>query len=136
LLRDTDVMSMAHSLEVRVPLLDHRLVEAVLRLPGWVQRNGRGPKALLVDALGPDLPPMIRERHDKRGFAFPLDFWLRRGLEISPILLSENSRFKSKLLTSAIGYVLEAYWNGRMHWSRLWALGILTGWAAANAVGL
>src|SRR5207253_3798015 len=53
LLRDTDAMSMAHSLEVRVPFVDAKVVDYVLSLPGeWkVSKNGSGPKPLLADAV-------------------------------------------------------------------------------------
>ena len=51
LLRDTDSMSMAHSIEVRVPFLDHALVEFVARLPGSIKRTNGRPKSLLIDAL-------------------------------------------------------------------------------------
>ena len=84
LLRDTDVMSMAHSLEVRVPLLDVRLVEYVLRLPAALKTHppggGAGPKPLLTAALGERLPAVIRQRREKQGFTFPFDVWLREGL--------------------------------------------------------
>src|SRR5439155_7597659 len=56
LLRDTDAMSMAHSLEVRVPFLDHVLVESVMRLPESAKKNGKVPKPLLVRALQDLLP--------------------------------------------------------------------------------
>src|SRR5207302_7039764 len=71
LLRDTDVMSMAHSLEVRVPLLDHCLVEAVLGLPGEAHGKSPFPKPLLATALRDLLPGTISERRDKQGFVFP-----------------------------------------------------------------
>jgi asparagine synthase (glutamine-hydrolysing) len=130
LLRDTDVMSMAHSLEVRVPLLDHRLVQAVLRLPEWVQRNGDGPKALLVDALGPDLPPMIRERRDKMGFSFPFGLWLGRMLwpYVAEKLCELSLRRLEPLFLKpeAILQIKRAYEGGRIHWSRVWAFLIWT----------
>jgi asparagine synthase (glutamine-hydrolysing) len=76
LLRDADVFSMAVSLELRVPLLDHPLVEAVARLPGrWKVPDPR-PKPLLLDAVGPTLPASVAQRR-KRGFTFPWDAWLR-----------------------------------------------------------
>ncbi len=59
LLRDTDAMSMAHSLEVRVPFLDHSLVESVARLPESAKRNGKTPKSLLVGALQDLLPDEV-----------------------------------------------------------------------------
>jgi len=127
LLRDTDVMSMAHSLEVRVLLLDHRLVEAVLRLPEWVQRNGQGPKALLVDALGPDLPPMIRERRDKMGFSFPFGLWMLQQLKSFAIeaLVENNNSLRNILSQESINSIKENFQSGKLHWSRLWALAVL-----------
>src|SRR5713226_2480781 len=59
LLRDTDAVSMANSLEVRVPLLDHRLVEFVARLPKRMKYIAGVPKALLVEALSDVLPDIV-----------------------------------------------------------------------------
>lgn len=77
LLRDADVFSMAHGLELRVPLLDHELVELVLPLPDRLKARRRGdpPKPLLVAAAGPRLPRIALG--PKRGFSFPWDAWLR-----------------------------------------------------------
>jgi asparagine synthase (glutamine-hydrolysing) len=72
-------MSMAHGLEVRLPLLDHRLVEFVLSLPsGWLV----GPlptegKRILRRLVGPMLPEGILNR-PKHGFVIPLNDWIRR----------------------------------------------------------
>jgi len=82
LLRDTDQMSMAHALEVRVPLLDHRLVESVARLPGHLKVTpGRSSriKGLLVDALPVSLPEQVLRR-PKMGFVLPWEYWLRQAL--------------------------------------------------------
>jgi asparagine synthase (glutamine-hydrolysing) len=82
LLRDTDQMSMAHSLEVREPLLDHVLVETVGRLPGALKmvpgRQG-SIKGLLLDALPEPLPDAVVQR-PKMGFVFPWEHWLREEL--------------------------------------------------------
>src|SRR5262249_28333525 len=76
LLRDCDVFSMAVGLELRVPLLDHVLVERVVQLPGsWKEPDPR-PKPLLLDAVGPPLSSSV-SRRPKRGFTFPWDAWLR-----------------------------------------------------------
>jgi len=79
LLRDGDVFSMAHGLEVRVPLLDHKLVEEVFLLPGKWKRPDPRMKPLLVDAVGPRLPREVYTS-TKRGFTFPWDAWLRGAL--------------------------------------------------------
>ena len=80
LLRDADAFSMAHGLELRVPLLDHELVELVLPLPDRLKARRRGdpPKPLLVAAAGPRLPKVACG--PKRGFSFPWEAWLRGPL--------------------------------------------------------
>ncbi|HVJ80933.1 MAG TPA: asparagine synthase (glutamine-hydrolyzing), partial [Planctomycetia bacterium] len=82
LLRDGDQMSMAHALEVRVPLLDRPLVEAAARIPGRLrlERGSLGPiKGLLVDSVPTPLPREIVDR-PKMGFVLPFGKWLRGEL--------------------------------------------------------
>ena len=80
LLRDSDVFSMAHGLELRVPLLDHVVVDQVTALPGCWKRPGQHRlKPLLLDAVGPRLPAGSA-RSPKRGFTFPWSSWLRGPL--------------------------------------------------------
>lgn len=131
LLRDTDVMSMAHSLEVRVPLLDHRLVEAVLRLPDAVKRDGGPPKPLLRRAVEDLLPAAVRTRRDKWGFVFPFDLWLRGPLRRT--CLEWQGGPADLLRPEAVRKIQRAYESGRLHWSRPWALAVLQGWGAENA---
>jgi asparagine synthase (glutamine-hydrolysing) len=76
LLRDSDFMSMAHGLEVRVPLIDHQLARQVLALPGSWKLNAGTPKPLLVKALGGELPEKVVHR-PKRGFTLPFEHWMR-----------------------------------------------------------
>ena len=78
LLKDTDQMSMANSLEVREPFFDHELIEYVLRIPDNM-KNGSNPKSLLLKATGDLLPPEIYQR-PKKGFTFPWNHWLRNEL--------------------------------------------------------
>jgi asparagine synthase (glutamine-hydrolysing) len=75
LLRDSDQMSMAHALEVRVPFLDHELVEYVLSLPDGIKRPVT-PKRLLVESMSDLLPDYIVNR-PKMGFVFPWRDWLK-----------------------------------------------------------
>jgi asparagine synthase (glutamine-hydrolysing) len=129
LLRDTDVMSMAHSLEVRVPLLDHRLVEAVLRLPPELkQANGHGPKPLLTRAVADLLPPLVRDRRDKRGFTFPFDVWLRGPLRRNGH--APSAALQGLLRTEQVAQVSRLFEADKIHWSRPWALNILERWAS------
>ncbi len=133
LLRDTDVMSMAHSLEVRVPLLDHHLVEAVLRLPASVKamRNGSGPKPLLAEALGQRLPALVRHRNDKRGFTFPFDVWLRGPLQCADDAASVA--LPGLLRHERVRHVYRGFAAGTIHWSRPWALKVLESWYVSCA---
>jgi asparagine synthase (glutamine-hydrolysing) len=128
LLRDTDVMSMAHSLEVRVPLLDHRLVEAVLRLPASAKRDGSRPKGLLLQSVGDRLPPLVRDRREKQGFTFPFDIWFRGALR--DVFLERPPH--QLLRADAAARVQRVYQMGKLHWSRPWALAVLQGWALAG----
>jgi asparagine synthase (glutamine-hydrolysing) len=124
LLRDTDVMSMAHSLEVRVPFLDHPFVEFAMGLPRRLKANGHPPKWLLLKALGDRLPPQAAQQ--KRGFTFPLGHWLRGPLRprVEEVLKNGRGIFRPQAVAQLQAQV-EA---GRAHWSRLWALVVLALW--------
>ncbi len=127
LLRDTDVMSMAHSLEVRVPFLDHKLVELAARLPLHLRANGYPPKWLLRKALGDLLPP--EAGRTKRGFTLPMDRWLVGPLRarVADALRGGAGVFRQP----AIARLESEVKNGRAHWSRLWALVVLVLWLRA-----
>ena len=123
LLRDTDVMSMAHSLEVRVPLLDKRLVETVLRFPDSIKANhGSGQKPLLVQALGDDLPALVRKRREKQGFTFPFDIWLRGKLRAKAEAVTNQVELSEWLHPEMVNGVSQDFQANRIHWSRPWAL--------------
>ena len=79
ILTKVDRASMAHALEVRVPLLDHVLVEWAATLPPRLRLNARGSKYVLKQALRPHLPAAVLRRR-KMGFAVPLAAWLRGSL--------------------------------------------------------
>jgi len=81
ILTKVDRMSMAHSLEVRVPLLDHKLVEFVMALPPSSKIKGRETKVLLRRALNGHVPPQVLTR-PKHGFISPIGHWLRRELAV------------------------------------------------------
>jgi len=78
LLRDMDTMSMAHSLEVRVPFIDHKLVEYVAAIPPGLKLNGMDTKYILKESVKDMVPGKILSRK-KMGFAFPIGIWLRQG---------------------------------------------------------
>ncbi len=128
LLRDTDAMSMAHSLEVRVPLLDHVLVEWALRLPERV-KAGR-PKALLLEAVGELLPRELHTR-PKRGFVLPFARWLRAELryEVEASLRRPPDALGALLDPDATAEVWNTYLRGDRRWHRPFALYAACKWA-------
>jgi asparagine synthase (glutamine-hydrolysing) len=130
LLRDTDAMSMAHGLEVRVPLIDHHLVERLLSVPGAVKLSRATPKWLLVEAVG-DLPREVVER-PKQGFELPFRNWLAGALrdEVESTLL--DSPLTALLREGAAEGVWRGFLAGRTTWSRVWALYVLGRWADLN----
>lgn len=80
LLKDTDQMSMAVSLEVREPFFDHELIEFIMGIPDGFKQRGNKPKSFLLDALGPMIPEEIYNR-PKQGFVFPWKNWFRLELQ-------------------------------------------------------
>jgi len=133
LLRDTDSMSMAHSLEVRVPYLDHPVVEFVTRLPEWVKRSSGVPKSLLVEAMG-DLLPAEVVSQTKRTFTLPWEYWLRGPLkkEIEAELHSLATPLRQFLNAEAVERVWKNFVNGQTSWSRVWGLFVLNRWATQH----
>jgi asparagine synthase (glutamine-hydrolysing) len=124
LLRDTDVMSMAHGVEIRCPLIDHELVEFTAALPAAWKFHGP-PKALLLRALGDWIPPELAQR-PKAGFTLPFESWLRGALNgtISEILHSPDDLIDQ----SGALALWAAFKRGRVHWSRVWAIIMLRLW--------
>jgi asparagine synthase (glutamine-hydrolysing) len=121
LLRDGDVMSMAHSVEMRVPFLDHRLVERVLSLPARYKLSRERPKPLLLSALDGRVPRGVWDRR-KMGFTLPMTRWMRTREPELRATCHEN-----KLLDAhAVDRVWDGFLRGRHHWSRPWALYVLT----------
>jgi asparagine synthase (glutamine-hydrolysing) len=131
LLRDTDAMSMAHGLEVRVPLIDHKLVERMLEVPGRVKLREREPKWMLVTAAG-DLPREIVDR-PKRGFELPYKHWLLGALRQQVEASIGSPRLTGVIEKSAMLDVWKGFLDGRLSWSRVWSLYVLGEWMELNA---
>jgi asparagine synthase (glutamine-hydrolysing) len=133
LLRDTDSMSMRHSLEVRVPFLDSALVEFMLSLPESQKRNAAQPKALLVEALGELLPQDIVAQK-KRTFTFPWENWMRGALRerIGAGLADWSPALESILAGGEVQEVWNEFLAGRTTWSRPWSLYVLNEWVKRN----
>jgi asparagine synthase (glutamine-hydrolysing) len=133
LLRDTDAMSMAHSLEVRVPFVDVNVVNYVLSLPGaWKLRND-SPKPLLADALG-DLLPRDFLARPKMGFTLPFEKWLQQNLrhEVSSVLENAGPILNSEAVKKIWRNFLEK--PRAVGWSRPWSLYVLAKWCEINGV--
>jgi asparagine synthase (glutamine-hydrolysing) len=133
LLRDTDSMSMRHSLEVRVPFLHTPLVEYVLRLPESVKRNPAKPKALLIGALK-DLLPQEVLTQNKRTFTFPWETWLRGDLgnRVAVGLGDWSPALESHIEPRFAQAVWKDFLRGRTTWSRPWSLYVLNEWTKRN----
>lgn len=128
LLRDSDVMSMAHSLELRVPLLDHRLVMTCLEAG---VAGERPPKAALLAAADGLLPPSV-DRRRKRGFVLPMDAWLRGPLVE---LVEDGLAVVERRLPRIPVRDLRARFLGRrLPWARLWEVVVLGHWLRARAL--
>src|SRR5437868_14373935 len=106
-------MSMAHSLELRVPLLDTWLVNEVMAWPTASRLSGPR-KATLREAMREKLPAEILDRRTKRGFTFPMQRWLAAP--------SAND------LWDGLTDIKRDFDAGRVHWSRVWALMVLKQW--------
>lgn len=137
LLRDTDSMSMAHSLEVRVPFVDLAVASFVVPLPGAWKLAGSYPKPLLVDALGDLLPPEIVNR-PKMGFTLPFAQWLQTTLrvEVERILTDDTSLQSWGLNAPAVREVWRRFLAAphKVGWTRPWALFVLARWCARHEV--
>ena len=129
LLRDTDSVSMAHSLEVRVPLLDHVLVEFVAQLPAAAKQRRGVNKALLVESLRGLLPEEI-VRGRKRTFTFPWEHWLRGslGARVRAGLEQPAPALAPHMDAAAVQAVWPAFQASKTNWSRPWSLYVLNQW--------
>jgi len=125
-----DRMSMANSLEIRCPLLDHKLAEFAARLPHhWKIRHGRG-KAILIDALRDRFPPQLLTRR-KTGFGVPLVEWFRGPLRPLVEDCLGGRRFLERGIVSPefLRYLIAEHQRGRRDNSHhLWALLVLEMW--------
>ncbi|HEV8430021.1 MAG TPA: asparagine synthase (glutamine-hydrolyzing) [Pyrinomonadaceae bacterium] len=134
LLRDTDAMSMAHSLEVRVPFVDMKVVDYVLSLPGeWKTAASAGPKPLLADAVADLLPKEFLNR-PKMGFTLPFENWLQGKLrgEVASVLERPTCGLNAQAVREVWSRFLEK--PRAVGWSRPWSLYVLARWCEINGV--
>lgn len=118
-----DRMSMAHSLEVRAPLLDYRVIEFAASLPSRMKINGSTKKYILKKAFGRVLPERILHRR-KHGFTVPLDHWFRSDLsQITENCLIRNPAMAAYFSLPEIGRIWQEHQEMRVdHGTLLWSL--------------
>jgi asparagine synthase (glutamine-hydrolysing) len=130
LLMRVDKMTMANSVEARVPFLDHELVEFALALPADMKvRNGEG-KYLLKKAVEGILPPEVINR-PKQGFVAPVSDWLRSetGAKIRRDIKSSSLTERGLLDYEAIDRLWDAHQSGRGEWAfQLWNIYNVSAW--------
>jgi asparagine synthase (glutamine-hydrolysing) len=124
LLRDADQMSMAVSLEMRVPFLDHDLVEYVLGLPAAEKKRYSGVKGVLVEACRDLLPSSVYDR-PKAGFVLPMKHWMQGPLA-SFVEEGLRETIERRLLPEVfVNELRTSFQGGTLHWTRLWAAVVL-----------
>jgi asparagine synthase (glutamine-hydrolysing) len=130
ILTKVDRMSMAHSLEVRVPLLDHVFVEYVARLPTRYKLRGQTMKYCFKKAFGPLLPDEILHR-SKMGFGIPLRYWFAHDLHdfVRDVLFDSRAMQRGYFRTDFLEALVREHSNGRRdHSYLLWSLMALELW--------
>jgi asparagine synthase (glutamine-hydrolysing) len=139
LLRDTDTASMAVSLEVRVPLLDHEVLEAAGALDATARFEPLGRKQVLRDLALGGLDPRLFER-PKSGFVLPIERWCRQLLrdEVEASLEDAALCESTGLAPEAVARLWRAFQAGApgLYWSRIWALFVLLHWCRTHSVRL
>ncbi len=134
LLRDADQMGMANSLEIRVPFLDHRLVEYVLSLSDEL-KYPEYPKKLLVDSIKGWIPNEIIHRK-KMGFVFPWEDWMKNELQQFCKIAIENLESISIFNMNNVKLLWENFLKGddSIHWLQIWNLAVIGKWISINNI--
>lgn len=144
LLRDIDAVSMAHSLEVRVPYLDHIVADMALSLPdaaklGDISRLGSslehstyrqlGAKRILID-VGRRLLPGDLDSQAKRGFSMPFDSWLKGALGevLQDTLSADTVRRRGLFNEERVMAMKDGFFGGRVLWTQPWLLMMVELW--------
>jgi asparagine synthase (glutamine-hydrolysing) len=131
ILTKVDRASMANSLEVRVPLLDHEFMELIATMPSGLKLKGRDGKHILKQALRPFVNASILDR-SKRGFSIPLKDWLRK--ELKPVfedsVLSGNSIVMDYLDHQYVNTLWKEHQSGMRDYAfELWAVLFFAKWS-------
>ncbi len=139
LLRDTDWSGMAVSLEVRVPLIDHGVIEAVAAVESGRRYEPLGKKHLLRDLALSKIDPAIFDR-PKSGFVLPIEAWCRQSLmhEVAEVLADRNLCAAAGLDHATVGKLWRSFSAGApgMYWSRIWVVFVLLRWCREHRVAV
>lgn len=108
LLRDADVMSMAHGVEIRVPFLDKDFLNLAININSEIKYRGPHPKQILIDTFKDIIPDQIYNR-PKMGFQFPFKKWFARDEYAKSMMMADPKNYKEFI-------------SGRMHWSQFMTL--------------
>jgi asparagine synthase (glutamine-hydrolysing) len=121
LLRDSDVFSMAHSIELRVPFVDNVLFEKIVPIPDEYKIKNNISKFLLKEIIKDKVSDKILKQK-KQGFVVPIELWLKNeAKEILQKELLNNNIFDRKKIEK----MLNLFYQNKLHWSRLWAMFVL-----------
>jgi asparagine synthase (glutamine-hydrolysing) len=133
-LTKVDRASMLNSLEVRVPLLDHKFAELSFKIPWNLKFNQGNQKYIFKKAMTPYLPSSILN-HPKQGFSVPLEFWFKDDLKeyVNDTLLSENSKLSRFLNKKYVTEIIHKNQKGTKDFSsRIWPLVFFEEWLKQN----
>ncbi len=125
-----DRLSMAHSVEVRPPFLDHRLIEFAATIPGAMKIKGGRVKHILKEAVRDLLPQDLLDR-PKEGFIMPINEWILARLrpEIESLLSADSLARHGLIEPHAVRTMLDAHYAGTAnHGNRIWNLMMLQTW--------
>jgi asparagine synthetase B (glutamine-hydrolysing) len=121
LLRDSDVFSMAHSIELRVPFVDNVLFEKIVPIPDEYKIKNNISKFLLKEIIKDKVSEKILKQK-KQGFVMPIELWLKNeAKEILQKELLNNNIFERKKTEK----MLNLFYQNKLHWSRIWAIFVL-----------
>jgi len=130
---------MAVSLEARVPLLDHEVVQAAARVDPARRFHPLGRKQLLREVALGELDPSLIER-PKSGFVLPIDVWCREQLsgELSSTFADEGLCAAAGLNPQTVARLWKAFQSNApgLYWSRVWAIFVLLWWCRAHRMSL
>jgi asparagine synthase (glutamine-hydrolysing) len=112
LLRDSDVMSMIHGVEIRVPFLDDELIKLALQMPGGIKYPAPLPKQILINSFKDMLPRAVWDR-PKMGFSFPFANWMKGSGYIQDLMMEGNAVTRNSY---------QQFMEGKMYWYQLMSL--------------